>query len=216
MRHPLISALMLPVVAVLISGTAAHPDDDPLARLGADDHEVVKEAVRDILARRTELVQQLIGMIDDDEDWSQRARQAKAAAFLLGEMRAVEAVPVLVRFIDREDRLPFFRPSDARRSDLAMLPAAAALVSIGEPSIPALMDRLRSVERHGIVAPPAEHLLRVLVELEGVEAAAARILRATLEEEDPAARRSLLAVLRHLLQYSAMYRGARDAAPLNR
>ena len=106
---------------------------------------------------------------------------------LLGEMRAVEAVDLLTDLIAFPVSRPWQRYSINPLSDTARtidkgLPAAAALVKIGEPSIPAIIEKSTNgqywVNEVGVG-------LRVLLRLRTYAEVDALFRSALDKEEDP-------------------------------
>lgn len=191
------------VIPALVCCLWAQAQEDPTALLSSNEPGVRNQAVRDLLAERASLVAQLTTMVDEQEDWEERAEQAKAAAYLLGEMRAVEAVPALVQFINLERAglgpmlpAPLAPVSSA---DLWTLPAVRALVKIGEPCLDAVMSRLRG-DGPGPTQPwVGPYCLRVLVELRGVQGTAEMLVPAITAEPDTDRRKLLLMSLQYLL-----------------
>ncbi len=199
------------VVLAVACCVLAQAQDAAAQRLLSGDREVRDQAVRDLLDQRARLVAQLLTMIDEEEDWTDRSAQAKAAAYVLGEMRAVEAVPTLVRFINYERvGLPMSPSPQAPvySTELWMVPAVEALVKIGEPCIGHVMNRLRG-ETGDAPGPADLYCLRVLVELKGVEPTAALLVAAITSEDDPGRRERLTLALQLLLEQSAAYAEAR-------
>lgn len=67
---------------------------------------------------------------------------AHLAILLLGELRASEAAPILIRYIKVRDAAFDSRVSEDKRPLDAHFPALRALIQIGEPSIPYLLDAI--------------------------------------------------------------------------
>lgn len=120
---------------------------DATSRLLSKDHKKREEAQHQILQSRSATIEQLIQIIKgapkkrSDDDSVIRAMK------LLGEMRAVEAIDVLTELIAFPYVRPWqqvdaiFSPADASATIDKGYPAAAALVKIGKPCIPSIIDR---------------------------------------------------------------------------
>jgi len=189
----------------------AQAQDGAAQRLLSDDRAVRDQAVRDLLEQRVSLAAELLTMIDEEEDWTDRSAAAKAATYVLGEMRAVETAPTLVRFINYERvGLPMSLSPQAPvySTELWMVPAVQALVKIGEPCIGQVMNRLRG-ETGDAPGPADLYCLRVLVELKGVAGTAEMIVAAITTEGDPGRRERLMLALQLLLEQGAAYAEAR-------
>lgn len=110
---------------------------------------------REISQERAELVSQLSAIIDDPQNHLYRRDAVESAMTLLGELRAPEAVDVLVSHIG------FPHVPHPEAGELAclevdggvfgktigqLLPAVPALIRIGEPSVEAVIKRLSTTD----------------------------------------------------------------------
>jgi len=203
------------VIPILVCCASAHAQGGAAERLSSGQREVRDQAVRDLLAERAALVAQLTAMINEQQDWEERSGQAKAAAYLLGEMRAVEAVPALVESINLEragDGSMVPAPlAPVSFAELWTLPAVQALVKIGEPCLDAVMSRLRG-DGPGPTQPGVgPYCLRVLVELRGVQGAAETLVAAITAEPDVDRRKPLNASLQFLLAQADAFAAALES-----
>jgi hypothetical protein len=133
-----------------------------------------------------------------------------AAIGLLGELRAAEAVPALIGWLGS-------KPGQSHAGYAGALPPAeAALIEIGNPAVPALLDILASTGvssepkgeyvhelRDGVgytryVGPPLEHVSRhgdmsllILVGIKGLEETEAGLRRWVAAESDPTRKKNL-------------------------
>jgi hypothetical protein len=114
------------------------------------------------------------------------------AVFILGQYRAIEAIPVLTDNIGLEDvpekwgEALIISPGDRRGHNweakpLETWPTVHALVTIGEPCIPAVLKRLGTANTGYASAA----CVRVLLELKGREEAMAMLRKAIAAEKDP-------------------------------
>jgi hypothetical protein len=110
--------------------------------LSAEDGRKVNQAVDGILHDRKLLVDELIGLIDPANATEYRDETRCAAAFLLGELRAVEAVPVLSRALADEPG-----PEFNDRMSRFTAPVWTALVKIGRPSVPAMIENVENSDQ---------------------------------------------------------------------
>ena len=122
--------------------------------------------------QRLVVVKSLIGVIE-----STNTREVKdSAAMVLGDYRALEAIPCLVSNIQQDT---MFKWDTVMMTEAQRKPFGAALANIGEPAVPALLDHITVVplvESERV----ADHCLEVMVRIIGKERAAA-LLRARME-----------------------------------
>ncbi len=167
------------IAAVLCGGqaaTGAQPDDvavqKPVQQLYSSDRGDAEKAEAELIAQRAALIRDLIESIKmhqaelrelhDPIRAGNRLLGIEASINVLGEMRAVEAIPILAEMISFprviHDDVPkelhrvwrlYSRPPggvlhviDSWEDDIARHPAARALVKIGEPGIPAVVEQL--------------------------------------------------------------------------
>ncbi len=174
------------------------------------------QVVRQMVAQHEALIAGLTELMDEPEDWQRNWDAARAAAFLLGELRATQAVPVLARFVDFGHRDPVAHLSEgpAWADYLWRMPAVRALVQIGEPCLDAVVQRIGDDDPGATGWLPA-YCVRVLVGLRGVEGAGDMLVRAIMAETDPGRRERLTSALQLLLEHAADYeQSSKD--PLNR
>jgi hypothetical protein len=107
------------------------------------------EAKTELLAARAKLIADLSAIIRDHENQRQRTASVRSAMFILGEMRAPEAAEVLASYIGFPQQLP----SDGQRHVVVTRggsgrswPAAEALIKIGMPCVPAVLDKLAQTD----------------------------------------------------------------------
>ncbi len=99
------------------------------------------KAVDAILQDRLVTVRKLITLIDPANAPKYSDDTRCAAAYLLGELRAVEAVPVLSKALADEPGPKIF--FDVSRYDM---PVWTALVKIGQPAVPAMIQNLETTD----------------------------------------------------------------------
>lgn len=108
--------------------------------LTSSERQIRDVAVDAILAERQTAVNQLMQVVKGEEGQEYSFATRAAATYVLGELRAVQAVDVLVRALAEEEAMPFER-SDITRYDA---PYFTALVKIGRPSVPAMIENIRT------------------------------------------------------------------------
>jgi len=111
-----------------------------------------RQAEEELLARRRRTVAGLVELLRDRDVLANRRAVAQSAIYLLGEMRAVEAVPALVDIVaypagvsGPEGHRMFEVPPAPRlwwREPPERSPATA-LIKIGHPCLPAVVEKLR-------------------------------------------------------------------------
>lgn len=106
-----------------------------------------------ILEQRARLVSELMRIITQPGNYSRRGESVRDAMAMLGELRAAEASETLAKHIgfplathpETGEQGPLHRA--LRSPELkGSLPAIAALVKIGEPSLDAIIDKLQTAE----------------------------------------------------------------------
>jgi HEAT repeat protein len=105
--------------------------------LEAKNRRVQNKAIKTILDDRLRMVNMLIEIVDQANVGKSPEDAGKAAAYLLGKLRAPEAVPVLSRALVRID------PNLVAVSMDVLVDAEwTALVEIGRPAVPAMIKNL--------------------------------------------------------------------------
>jgi hypothetical protein len=134
----LATSCLISVAYALTSGVEGDKEQSviPFDDLLAQDEQTRDRAVDKILEDRKSVIDRLIPIIDPANTARYRDETRCAAAYLLGEMRAVEAVPVLCKALadppGRMDSTDISRYYDA--------PVLVALVKLGRPAFPALIE----------------------------------------------------------------------------
>lgn len=105
--------------------------------LVAADRVTVNRAVDAILEERKALIEKLIQLAGPANAQRYNDQTRSAACYLLGELRAIEAVPMLARML--EDPLDERPVLDVDRFDM---PVGTALFKIGRPAVPALIENV--------------------------------------------------------------------------
>ncbi|MEQ8785782.1 MAG: hypothetical protein RIC55_05765 [Pirellulaceae bacterium] len=128
---------------------------DVTTALLSDDFELREQAIAGVVRDRKELIKQLCAVVAEPTNCSGRPEAVRGAITLLGELRAKEAVDVLVDHLAFPDVAPKGAGpprlvTDAR--DLYptrdRLPAIKALIAIGEPGVDRLVEKLASPRNH--------------------------------------------------------------------
>lgn len=115
------------------------------------------QAVDVILDERRQLEKDLIKLVDPDKSQKVSPESRAAAAYVLGEIRSIEAVGPLVRSLAFERELK--RSFDIDRFDY---PITSALIKIGRPSVPELLRRIEAVDSRAECGTIVAILSRVL------------------------------------------------------
>jgi|GEM_PF-2082704 len=129
----------LPVLRAKSEQSAAAQIQERIEALLSDESRVRDETVWAIMGDRKDMVRKLIELVDpaNAEKYSDETRSA--AAFLLGEFRAREAVPVLSKAL----RNPL-GPSDIWDGSPYDVPIFSALAKIGRPAVPAMIKNVEA------------------------------------------------------------------------
>jgi HEAT repeat protein len=134
-------ATLLLVIGFIFAATdkdATTKKDDGIEsvtkRLESPDHATQERAVAALLKQRKAVIELLIPMIPADK--GKRSDDNRAAAiYVLGELRAVEAVPALSKVLGEE-----IGPSYSSIINRRLNPVFGALVKIGRPAVPAMIE----------------------------------------------------------------------------
>jgi len=183
-----------------------------IQHLYSSDRAVAKEAENDLIGQRVALTHELIEGIEKHQaelreiDDPIRARDIlrgiDASVNVLGEMRSVEAVPILAAMIGFPRVIPEDIPAGLHRAwgayngslimsvrlietwedDIGRYSAASALVKIGEPCIPAVIEQLMGYQ----TIHPCLLVLVGLRGAEGTEALLTQLLEETADEKKKA------------------------------
>ena len=112
-----------------------------LEGLSSEDYDTRMGVVREILAQREALVRELIARVDPANSGTYNYQAEAAAAYLLGEMRAAEAAPVIAKALAE---IPV--PEVSADYDPLAAPFFSALVKIGRPSVPPMIEIIESTD----------------------------------------------------------------------
>lgn len=127
-----------------VDSVQARDQLEPIAKIASRDASLREQGVSELVRQRKELIRGLIGILKDAGKFpSDEERGAVISAIhVLGEMRAVEAVDTLVHYIDfPASNKPV---SHGLRPLGEVYPAVAALIKIGNPSLPAVVEVLKT------------------------------------------------------------------------
>ncbi len=200
LRVELVLALLgLCVIAALSIGAGqAQGQESALKRLLSNEPTTRLQAQQELLAARTDLISQLIGIVDSEENQQTRRESVRATMFILGEMRATQAVSVLVQYIAFADEPTVVTAAPYRLGSrpLEQMPAVQALVKIGEPCLKAVINKLATTYH----VTEQKCCIRVLIELRERDAASAMLVDAIAEEADLKKRERLHSSLDMLLR----------------
>lgn len=140
-------------------GVSAKDDKamDIFERLSSEDSRTRNLAVDEILNEHKVLVDKLIALVDPANSGTNSYDTQAAAAYLVGELRAAEAVPVLSRAL-AEIPTVSIRFSMNRYIE----PWQTALVRIGRPSVPAMIENIEKTDDQQLQRRSVTVLVRVL------------------------------------------------------
>ncbi len=152
-------ALILLCVGSLLAvgGCREEKQATAVERLLSKDGQEINEVQNELLTARKDLIARLINIVDEKENRLTRRASVRATIFILGEMRAVEAVQVLVDHIGFPQVYEYTGESIPVDAEGGMLhrgikgfqktyPAVKALIKIGEPCLSDLISKLSSTD----------------------------------------------------------------------
>lgn len=199
MRKRLPQRLLLSTCVLLVGlPIVAQRAEDLLEALRSPDWQRRKWAREYVLTQRQVVVEGMLGLIQDPELRQDRPGAVAECMRFLGDLRAPEAVPVLVDLVS-------FDPwrAEAERGVLARSmfemgssgkPAAWALIQIGSPAIQPTLAKLAETE----AGVERRACCWVLERILGIELALAAVEIETSKHEDRPRRANLEAALDHL------------------
>ncbi len=193
-------------------------DTQPAAAITSDQEDTRHRAYEEVLRARTEMINILRGVLRDWRLGRANYDSVELSMRLLGKIRAIEAVPELVSLVGlpkvyyvvmagsangaKDDNGDVYQGdwqiAPQRWEDsLDLFPAVGALVAIGEPSIPPVLDKLRVSDDPLEIGP----CVGVLVQLKGRTDSGLLLTRTALEEKDEARRSHLVSALTYLAYF---------------
>jgi hypothetical protein len=198
------AAVACSCLAALTSARAlaqAVPQEPAATRLLSQEGTVRQEAKSELLAARAKLITDLSGIIRDHDNQLFRTASVKSAMLILGEMRAPEAAEVLASYIAFPQKLPPAgrRVVVMRGGSATHWPAAEALIKIGAPCVPAVVDKLAHTDN----SDEGEACLAVLHALRERDSVSEALGKAIAQERDTKRRFRLEAGLRLLSEGKA-------------
>jgi len=125
-----------------MKGNKRSEEKEPMGQINgllSQDSRILDQAVDSILQDRRSIVNKLIPLIDPANTKKYSDQTRCAAAYLLGMLRATEAVPVLSQALANEPGRKYI--SDISRYDV---PVWTALVRIGRPAVPAMIENIET------------------------------------------------------------------------
>ena len=155
--------LMACMVLVMLGAAPLHADKheetvmESVGKLLSRDARSRNHAVDGILQDRKLTIEKLIPLIDpaNTENYTDETRCA--AAYLLGELRAVEAVPGLSRALADEPG-----PKLIKDGSRFYVPVRTALVKIGRPAVPVMIENIETSDNRIVRIKSMDVLVRVL------------------------------------------------------
>ncbi len=183
------AALSVTLLTSIYCEVAEGPDN-PEEQLWSPDEQTRETAEHAIIARRARMLSQCGQIVLTMAGNEGRKETVTTAIKLLGDLRSVEAVPVLV------DNLTFrvdVWPGSPHRH-LRRFPAAASLTQIGLPSLKPLLAKVQETDDDLVLT--LAYL--VVYEVLGREVGAAYVKEAVAGEKHPASRARLERLVRAL------------------
>lgn len=129
----------------------------PIDNLRSENSKTRDQTVDAVLRNRKSVIEQLIPLIDPANAKNYSDETRSVAAYLLGELRATEAVPVLSRALADPPGRNIF--PDISRYDT---PVFHALVKIGRPAVPALIEHVKTSDNETLRKNTLDVLYHVL------------------------------------------------------
>jgi hypothetical protein len=153
-------ALVSIVLFTVTKGAMQQDKKKPMGHIEAllsQDSRIHHRAVSSILQDRSAIVNELIPLIDPANSEKYNDGTRCMAAFLLGKFRAIEAVPVLSKALVDEPG-----PNSTLRIDGYAAPVWTALVRIGRPVVPAMIENIETSDNRILRKKSLDVLYHVL------------------------------------------------------
>ena len=169
------SIIMILLAVCIFSQIALTNEKAPITikeALKSSDQEIQNRTIDKILDDREKQVDMLIEIVKEMNEGKATQQAGKAAAYLLGEMRAQEAVQVLSIALKQPDL-----QSDFNRFRGAIF---NALVSIGRPSIPPMITNITSSDDQLL----RQNSMLVIGQVLGTKDNLIRLLNTLLEQKE--------------------------------
>ena len=112
-----------------------------MMELDSESPEIRARVSAEILKRRDADIDALMQLLESKLAGADRQGTVKDVMLLLGKLRAVQAVPLLVRNLTYE---AFYKNTKRPQTTGDLYPAVNALIDIGSPSLHPVLERLRS------------------------------------------------------------------------
>jgi len=112
-----------------------------MIQLDSESPEIRAQAISEILKRRDADIDALMQLLERKLTGDDRQGTVKDVMLLLGRLRAVRAVPLLVRNLTYE---AFYKNTKRPQTTEDLYPAVNALIDIGSPSLNPVLQRLKS------------------------------------------------------------------------
>jgi HEAT repeat protein len=203
------TTLFLCAVAVAMPGlwltwcsAAEGPANPKVERLKSKDEKVRLSASEELLAERQKTIHDLLTLIEAKSPtvrWlSDESTTEGLAIRVLGEMRAIEAVPALIKWATPPEGgylIPNLEVSPSTT------PAARALIKIGKPAEPALLEVVKQSPQKRIWSIS----LSILQEIEGPKCLEVILEDAIAKETEAAAKANLQEGLKRLQSGAGFY-----------
>lgn len=163
--------IVIGMMSVLSTKTHAIEDNQKTVGLTSSDKKERDAACNSLLQERATVVNELIAIVKDKDTDKAFNGPLHYAIALLGKMRAVEAIPVLT---EKLYYIPTGYDTDESNEYQEWYVAAPALIQIGEPAIPSMMEIIRkdTDQNHADLAT------WVILKIEGKEQAKYRLKQA--------------------------------------
>ncbi len=162
-KNPLMGCMICITLFLFLpamKGNKQSEEKEPMGQINgllSQDSRILDQAVDSILQDRRSIINKLIPLIDPDNTKKYSGQTRCAAAYLLGMLRATEAVPVLSRALENEPGRRYI--SDISRYDS---PVWTALVRIGRPAVPAMIENIETSDNRILREKSIDVLYHVL------------------------------------------------------
>lgn len=180
------------IVVLSVWAQKENKESNIMEKLRSKDEELQREAKKEILTKRKELIEGLINILRDEKIKSENRSCALTAATILGELRATEAVEILAENMSLRKKSPIVSGPTLWLE--TAYPCMGALIKIGKPSIPAMVKLISENDDEDIL----HYAGFVIKEIEGKKIGKLILVDALATETDKEKQKRLKIALEYL------------------
>jgi len=191
-RQMILSTILVSSLGLVAAGTVRNFTMSDITKLESEDRRTREAAARELLQERGQLIKELQRIVKHYISDPQRKGTTKTAIILLGNLRAVECVPLLA------ENLTFFVfYKDVKRPQTIedRFPCVGALIEIGIPCLDPVLETVQNSDDETVIRSGAYVVSRIV----GPELALA-LIHKRMEGEKDASRQKRLSRMQQYVE----------------